>query len=93
MDIGILSLEFHLPGCRSLKEKRRRLSGLRDRFGRNVQVAVCEEENSGQHQRAQWYFVCVANNRRLVEQTLTEIESWSAHNLDAVICGSHREYC
>ena len=42
MIVGLLELEFHIPGCKSLKEKRGRLAGMRDRFGRLTNVAVCE---------------------------------------------------
>uniref|UniRef100_UPI0025BD1F44 DUF503 family protein n=1 Tax=Halomonas sp. TaxID=1486246 RepID=UPI0025BD1F44 len=48
MHIGILTLHISLPGCQSLKEKRQRMGGLHERFGRNPAVAVCE---SGEHDR------------------------------------------
>ena len=34
LHIAVLRLRFHLEGCGSLKDKRQRLCGLRDRFGR-----------------------------------------------------------
>ncbi len=34
LHIAVLRLRFHLEGYASLKDKRRRLCGLRDRFGR-----------------------------------------------------------
>ncbi|MEE4283615.1 MAG: DUF503 family protein [Pseudomonadales bacterium] len=42
MNIACLTIVFHLHGCQSLKDKRQRLAGLRDRFGKQTQVAVCE---------------------------------------------------
>ncbi|MFK7916113.1 MAG: DUF503 family protein, partial [Pseudomonadales bacterium] len=37
-----LQVRFVLHGCRSLKDKRKRLRGLRDRFGKQTGLAVCE---------------------------------------------------
>ena len=66
MQIGVLTLTFHLPGCRSLKEKRQRLGGLRDRFGRNTTVGVCESGLQDAHQRAEWTFVAVGDRKSVV---------------------------
>ena len=50
MHLGVLTLDLHLEGCQSLKEKRARTRGVRDRFGRLSQVAVCESDFSdGSH--------------------------------------------
>ena len=89
MVIGILILEFQLPGCRSLKEKRRRLSGVRDRFGRQPNVAICESGLQDSHQRAEWTYVVAASDRPVVEQTLAQIERYILDYLDAYI--SRRE--
>ena len=59
MQIGVLRVSFVLPGCRSLKEKRQRLGGLRERYGRQVNVAVCESNFQDIHDRAEWTFVAV----------------------------------
>lgn len=85
MVILVLVVEFHLVGCRSLKEKRHRLSGLRERFGKQSNVAVCESAWQDLHQQAQWTFVGVGVSRRLVEQTLAAIELALADSVDAVI--------
>ena len=34
MSIGVLTVDFYVSGCRSLKEKRQRLNGIRERYGR-----------------------------------------------------------
>ncbi|SES31891.1 Protein of unknown function [Halopseudomonas bauzanensis] len=36
MQIVVLTLTFSLPGCRSLKEKRQRMGGIHERYGRNL---------------------------------------------------------
>ncbi len=84
-------MEFHLEGCRSLKEKRKRLSGLRERLGRSSNVAVCEHAYQDSHQRAGWSFVAVAAERNVVERTLAKIERAVQENADAVVVGVERE--
>lgn len=91
MQIGVLTLDFHLEGCRSLKEKRQRLKGLRDRFGRLSNVAVCESDYPDQWDRAQWSFVCVGPNKAVVQSTCATIEE-HAHQLDAVLYQQQLEY-
>lgn len=89
--VGLLELEFHLPGCTSLKEKRGRLAGVRDRFGRLSNVAVCESEFADVLQRAQWSFVATGREVRLVNQTLDGIERDIVLHIDAVITHRVRE--
>lgn len=90
--IGVLRITFVLPGCRSLKEKRQRLGGLRERYGRLVNVAVCESNYQDVHDRAEWTFVAVAQTGRLVEQTLGEIQQRISESVDAAISGVDREF-
>jgi hypothetical protein len=85
MEIGLMIVDFHLSGCRSLKEKRHRLSGIRDRFGKERNVAVCESDYHDLHQQAQWSFVAIGLNRRKVEKILAAIELSLQTGVDAVI--------
>jgi uncharacterized protein YlxP (DUF503 family) len=89
--IGILTLEFRLEGCRSLKEKRQRLGRLRDRFGRAPNVAVCEDAHQDSHQLARWSFVAVGSRQQVVERTLGGIERDVQECADARIIGVERE--
>jgi len=91
MRIGVLTVSFALPGCRSLKEKRQRLSGLRERFGRHTNVAVCESDHADAHQRAEWSFVATAQSIPLIDQTLTEIEQRILESVDAEVTRFARE--
>ena len=92
MHIAILTLRFHLEGCASLKEKRQRLSGLRDRFGRQPSVAVCESDEPDAWQRAEWSFVVVAGTRAIVDRQVAEIETFVAESVDARVSGRELEY-
>jgi uncharacterized protein len=91
MQIGVLRVSFALPGCRSLKEKRQRLGGLRERFGKQVNVAVCESDFQDMHDRAEWTFVAAALTGKLIDQTLTEIENRIIETVDATVSGIDRE--
>jgi uncharacterized protein len=90
--IAILTLDFHLEGCASLKEKRQRLGSLRERFGRLPGIAVCESDLQDAHQRAEWTFVALAANRRLAEQLLGEVELHASQELDARIAAREIEH-
>jgi len=92
MRIGILVVELHLEGCHSLKEKRHRLLGLRDRFGKQPNVAVCESDFQDEHQRAQWSFVALGADGKLVEQSLRRIEDHIESAVDAVVTNLEREW-
>lgn len=92
VSIACLCIDFHLSGCRSLKDKRQRLSGLRDRFGRNPNLAVFESEGADDHARAQWTFVAAAASARVVEQLLAGIERDIETLVDAEVVAVRREW-
>ena len=92
MHIAILTLRFHLEGCASLKETRQRLSGLRDRFGRQPNVAVCESGEPDAWQRAEWSFVVVAGTRAIADRQVAEIETFVAESVDARVSERELEY-
>ncbi|MFC1671409.1 DUF503 domain-containing protein [Spirochaetota bacterium] len=91
MHISILVFEFRVEGCRSLKEKRQRLSGLRDRIGRFANVAVCETAYQNDHQRAEWSFVIIAVDDSSLSKTISIIENDIESKVDALIVNTHRE--
>jgi hypothetical protein len=92
MHIGLLIVELHLDGCRSLKEKRSRLSGIRERLGRNVNLAVAETDHQDVHDLSQWSFVAVSGARHIVDQALERAEEYCDTQIDAQLTGAHREY-
>ena len=92
MHLAILSLTFHLPGCASLKEKRRRLLSLRDRFGKTTNIAVSETNFHDNHQRAEWHFVIMSQDKTIVEQQIDQIEKYASLELDAVLESKQREW-
>ena len=90
MHIGILTLSFSLPGCRSLKEKRQRIGGLHERFGRNPAVAVCESGELDRHDASEWSFVVVGVTRREIESVCSQIEEKIQSSVDARVMDAVR---
>lgn len=80
-------VNFQLPACRSLKEKRQRLQGLRDRFGKLSNVALGESDFQDVLEKAQWTFIIIGLEQRLIEQTWSIIETYLREEVDAYIVG------
>ncbi len=91
MKISLIEIEFHLPGCRSLKEKRGRLRGLRDRYGRLNNVALCEDEYHDVHDRSLWSFVVVGNDSKIVDRTIEGLQESIEEVVEALVVSTHRE--
>ena len=91
MNIGILTLRISLPGCRSLKEKRQRMGGMHERFGRNPAVAVCEGADRDKLEASEWSFIVAGLTPQEVESLCSEIEDKIQRNVDGRILDVHRE--
>ena len=91
MNVRLLTVDFYLGGCRSLKEKRQRLKGMQERFGRSFNVAVCESDHQDLLQRSQWSFVATAASGDVAERTLSEILQSIQLSVDAELIGVHQE--
>ncbi|TDB04996.1 DUF503 domain-containing protein [Halomonas marinisediminis] len=91
MHLGILTLCISLPGCRSLKEKRQRMGGLHERFGRNPAIAVCESGELDRLDASEWTFVAVAPAKSQVEALLSEIEDKIQRSVDGRVMEATRE--
>ncbi len=88
----LLRLQLHFGGCRSLKEKRRRLRGLRDRLGQAANLAVCESGQQDAHQRSEWSIIAIATDAGGVDRILAEAERLVEQFLDAQLVGAQREW-
>ena len=91
MHIGVMTLTFSLPGCGSLKEKRQRMGGMHERFGRNPAVAVCESAELNKHEASEWSFVVVANSKREIESLLSQIEDKIQSTVEGRVMSVTRE--
>lgn len=92
MHIAVLTMTFSLPGCLSLKEKRQRMRGLHERFGRNPAVAVCESGGQDDMETGEWTFVVTGNQQRKVESLCSEIEDRLQRTVDGRVIDVSREF-
>jgi len=78
MRVGLLVLELFLPGCASLKEKRRVVRSLLDGSRARHNVAAAEVDHQDLRQRAQLAFASVAGSDapldRLFDRIVEEAE-------------------
>ena len=67
--VGLLTVDLHFPGARSLKDKRRILASVKDRV-RKLNVSLAEIDHLETHQRARLGIVAVASQRDHVDRVL-----------------------
>jgi uncharacterized protein YlxP (DUF503 family) len=70
MVVGLLTVEMHVPGARSLKEKRMVLRRVKDRL-KKFNVAVSEVEYQDLWQRAALAIVTVGTDQSFADRELS----------------------
>ena len=73
MTVGLLLLELHIPGSRSLKDKRRALTSLTERLRRRFNASLCEVEHRDKWQHSRIAVTVVNTQSRVAESTLQRI--------------------
>ena len=76
MTVGVLTLQIHIPGCTSLKEKRRRLKPLLARLHREFNISAAEMDRLDAWQEAVLSCALVSNDPAYIERTLQSIARW-----------------
>jgi len=92
MVIGLLSLEIFLPYSHSLKEKRKVLNALKDRFKKKYNVAIAELEFQEKWQRAKVGIITLNSQKGVVDQVLHRILAEAEQGLDGEILRSEIIY-
>ncbi len=84
MQVLILSLEFRIPGCRGLKERRGILEPLKKRLRRDLNLSVSELEPRNSPDRARLGIAAVVEHRAAGDAQLEKIRSLvdREHRLD-----------
>ena len=70
MNVGLLTLNIHLPYAHSLKDKRGVLKPLTTGLRRSLNVSVAETGHQDLWQRAEIACACVGTTRPVVEEVL-----------------------
>lgn len=92
MVIGFLSVEIHLPYSHSLKEKRKRLSGLKSRLIKKYNVAFSELEYQNKWQRTRIGMVSLNSQKKPVESMFNTILEDIEKNVDGQIIDYQTQY-
>jgi uncharacterized protein YlxP (DUF503 family) len=88
MVIGLLSLEFFLPACRSLKDKRRVLLSFKERVRVRFNVALAEVDFQDVWQRAAVAVVTLNSDKVVVDRVLRRIQAEAECNGEAEVVKS-----
>ena len=92
MIIGLLSLEIYIPYSHSLKEKRKRLSSLKNRLKKKYNVACAELDYQKKWQRTKIGIVTLNNQKRLIENIFNKIITDTEKNIDGHIIDYQTHY-
>ena len=87
-----LSVELHLPQCRSLKEKRAVVKSMVEAAHKRFAVAAAETDHQSVWQRAQLGFACVSGSAAHATDVIDGVERfvWSFTESDVV--DAHRSW-
>jgi uncharacterized protein len=90
--IGALTLELHIEGAHSLKEKRHVVASLKDRLRHQFNVAVAEIDCQDLWQRGVVAAVTVSSSREYAEGVLRAVEEEAARILGGALAASSIEW-
>jgi len=73
MAVGVMQFELHLPGARSLKDKRRVVKSLKDRLHRRHLVSVAEIEAQDHPRIARMGIAMTSSDARVIHAAFDRI--------------------
>jgi len=76
--IGVLHMDFLIPGARSLKDKRRVIKSLKQLMSNRFNCSVAETDHQDLWQRARITVCVVSNESRHANTQLNEIARFAA---------------
>ncbi|MFO7321015.1 MAG: DUF503 domain-containing protein [Chloroflexota bacterium] len=78
--IGLVTIELHLEGVSSLKEKRGRIKSLTTRLQKQFNVSVAEVGYHDVWQSSAIAVATVTNSSALADQMIANVLKWIEHN-------------
>ena len=91
MVIGLLTLDLHFPGARSLKDKRQALRSLETRIRNRFNVSLAEVDHQDLWQRARVAVVAVNTDHVHLESTLQSVAGEAGSARDIELLDAHME--
>ncbi len=85
ISLGVLTLHLSIPGCTSLKEKRRRLKPLLARLHREFDISVAEIDALDVWQSTILACALVSNDPTHTRRALQQVARWIDENWPDVI--------
>lgn len=76
MPIGLLTMQIHLPGCTSLKEKRSRIKPLLARLQREFNISVAEMDYNDTWQSSTIGCALLSNDSAHLQRNLARVIRW-----------------
>jgi len=92
MVIGLLTLELHFPGARSLKDKRQALRSLEARIKNRFNVSLAEVEHHDLWQRASLAVVSVNTEQAHLESTLSAVTDEAERAREIAVLSAETEF-
>jgi len=92
MIIGLCTLEFHLPACRNLKEKRKFLNSLRGRISNRFNVGISEVDYHDLWQRSVVAVVTVGVEREPLDKVLQKVLREAEQRVEAELVSVNIEF-
>jgi uncharacterized protein YlxP (DUF503 family) len=89
--VGLAQVELHLPGARSLKDKRHDVRSLVERLKSRFAVLVIESDHQELHQRAGLAITALATEADAARGTLAKALDHAHQTFDGMILDEHLE--
>jgi hypothetical protein len=83
--VGVLTLVFHVPHARSLKDKRAVVRKFRDRVRARFDVAIAEVASQDLLQRAVFGVAVVSAEASVCDSVLEQVAVEASHQREAVL--------
>jgi len=92
MVVGILTIELHLPYCRSLKDKRKVVKSIKEKLRGRHNVSVAEVDGQDTWQRSVLGMAAVADRRSALESLYESIQREIESSIPGEITRAETEY-
>ncbi len=85
MPVSVINVEIHLPGARSLKEKRKIVKSLKDKIHSRLRVSIAETGFHDLHQRAEIGIAAVAPDGAHLSRITEQVRRLFDERFDATV--------